>query len=233
MALYAMADNNVDIPAERDAAMYNVMLGKQDFIIADIGNEFECSYSASAFLITLSTGEAVMCGRHVTEVTESNANTTLQLSANDSGYIVLRFDLTKPAGQEAYLVTTNTLYSQDLNNGGTLRDLPLYQYVTNATGVSSMIDVRTIKSAVSGSKTVDVTLLASGWSSDVYTLNDSNIVTTGNITVGYPVSITDTQFSELQDAVIRCTAISTGTMTFKATGGAPSVDIPIQLIIWG
>ena len=142
--LYGMANNNVIIPAERDGALYNFLLGNQDYVFEGIGDEFEITPSASSFLITLGTGEGVVCGRHVTEETVNSANSMIQLSANSSGYVTICVDLSRPAGTEAYLRATPTLQQDDLNNSGTVRDLPLYQYTTNGSGVSSFIDVRNI-----------------------------------------------------------------------------------------
>lgn len=140
--LYGMANNNVVIPAERDGALYNFLVGGQDYVFANIGDAFEITPSASSFLITLGTGEGVVSGRHVTEETVNNANSMIQLEANSSGYVVIRVDLTRPAGTEAFLYATPVLSAQDLNNNGTVHDLPLYQYATNGSGVSSFTDIR-------------------------------------------------------------------------------------------
>jgi len=142
--LYGMANNNVIIPAERDGALYNFLLGNQDYVFEGIGNEFAITPSASSFLITLGTGEGVVCGRHVTEETVNGANSMIQLTANSSGYVTICVDLSRPAGTEAYLRATPTLQQDDLNNSGTVRDLPLYQYTTNGSGVSSFVDIRNL-----------------------------------------------------------------------------------------
>lgn len=142
--LYGMANNNIVIPAQRDGALYNFLFGDQDYVFEGIGDEFEITPSSSSFLITLGTGEGVVCGRHVTEETVNNANSMIQLEANSSGYVVIRVDLSRPQGTEAYLYATPTLSKQDLNNGGTVRDLLLYQYTTNSSGVSSFVDKRQI-----------------------------------------------------------------------------------------
>ena len=144
--LYGMANNNVVIPAQRDGALYNFLLGNQDYVFEGIGDEFEITPSASSYLITLGEGEGVVCGRHVTEATVNNANSMIQLEANSSGYVVIRVDLTRPVGTEAYLYATPTLQADDLNNGGTVRDLPLYSYVTNGSGVSTFTDIRPLSS---------------------------------------------------------------------------------------
>ena len=142
--LYGMANNNVIIPAERDGALYNFLMGGQDYVFKGIGNEFAITPSASSFLVTLGTGEGVVCGRHVTEETSEGTNSMLQLEANSTGYVVIRIDLSRPAGAEAFLHATPTLSQDDLNNNGTVHDLPLYRYTTNGSGVSAFNDVRNL-----------------------------------------------------------------------------------------
>lgn len=144
MALYAMANNDVVIPAERDGALYNFFTGNQDYVIEGIGNEFAITPSASSYLITLGDGEGIVGGRHVTEKLTDGANSMIQLEANSNGYVVIRVNLDNPVGTEARLYATNALVKEDLNSGGTIRDLPLYQYTTDGNGVSSFVDVRNL-----------------------------------------------------------------------------------------
>lgn len=236
MALYGMADNNVEIPAKRDGAIYNTFAGNQDYVIAGIGNEFAIESSTTSFVLTLGTGEGIICGRHVTEVTENGSNSMIQLTANSSGYVVIRMDLTRPAGTEAYLTTVQVLERDNLNADGTVCDLPLYGYVTGDSGVTSFIDIRDISS--SGGILVNVTLLATGWgangSADEYELRDNHISPDADITLTYPTTLSDAQFEEYQDAVIRpYGSVTSGLMVLKAVGGAPTIDLPMILLIKG
>lgn len=144
--LYAMADNGINIPADRDGALYNFFTGNQDYIFQGIGDEFAITTSATSFIVRLTEGEGVICGRHVTEKTENGANSTIQLNANASGYVTIRIDLARPSGTECYLCDTPTLVSQNLNNTGTVRDLPLYSYATDDNGVSAWTDMRRVAS---------------------------------------------------------------------------------------
>lgn len=238
MALYGMADNNVEIPAKRDGAMYNTFAGNTDFVIAGVGNEFEITSSATSFVLTLGTGEGIVCGRHVTEVTENGSNSMIQLEPNSSGYVVIRMDLSRPAGTEAYFTTVQVLQREDLNSDGTICDLPLYGYVTGENGVTSFIDIRdVVESAGGGSKNLAITLLANGWSGTTYTINNINIVTKKNVTITYPV-LPDTeeanaQFEALRSAEIRPTSFSDGRIVLTAFGDVPSINLNIILIIWG
>lgn len=137
MSLYAMADNNVEIPVVRDAALYNALSGNQDFVIGGVGNELSCS--ANSLTVTLQSGEGVIQGRHVTCI----GTETVQVSGNASGTIVLRYDLTKSAGNEAYLTAVNLVVQDDLSNGGTIRDLPLYRYSSTSSSVT-LTDARNL-----------------------------------------------------------------------------------------
>lgn len=151
--LYAMADNGVNIPAARDGALYSFLTGGQDYIFKGIGDEFEITVSSSSYIVTLTEGEGICGGRHIREVTENSANSTIQLSANASGYVTIRIDLSRPSGTECYLCDALTLVSQDLNDTGTVRDLPLYKYTTDGSGISSWVDLRHVSS---GSNVVNV-----------------------------------------------------------------------------
>lgn len=232
MALIGMADNNIEIPAKRDGAMYNSFAGNKDYIIAGIGDEFEIESSSTSFVLTLGTGEAVICGRHVVETLENDSATMIQLDANSSGYVVVRFDLTRPSGSEVYLTTVQVLLRQDLNGNGTICDLPLYEYVTGDSGVTSFIDMRNVSQSSTSGQTLQVTLAAANWQSDIYTITNSLIKTSGNITLTYPLTITEEEYDELTSAAIRPYALTDGTLTLKANGGAPSIDIPIEIVMW-
>lgn len=140
MALVVMADNNIDIPASSDGAMYNVFAGDKDFVIDGIGDELEATYTG--LNATVKPGECVICGRHVV----NDSETTLTLPANSTGHLCIRIDLSQPAGTEAILYATPTLSAENLNNGGIFHDLPLYSFVTSGSAVTSFVDERTIYS---------------------------------------------------------------------------------------
>ena len=232
MALIGMADNNIEIPARRDGAMYNAFAGNTDFVISGIGDEFAIESSTSSFILTLSSGEAVICGRHVVEDGDSVNPTLLQLEANTSGYVAIRFDLTRPAGTECYLASVQELQRQNLNAGGTICDLPLYAYVTGDNGVTSFVDMRSPTQSVKSGKTIDVTLIANNWSSELYTITSPDITTAGNLSLGVPFTITDEQYRALARASIRISSLTEGTLVLKALNSAPTINVPIQIVVW-
>ena len=98
MALKAMADNNIPIPVRSDAVLYDALAGKVDFVFKNIDEEFAITYSESSLKVKLGTGGCLICGRHV--FNDSTDEISLVLSPNDSGYLVIRYDLTQSAGHE-------------------------------------------------------------------------------------------------------------------------------------
>ena len=146
MAIKVMADNNEVINVAQDAALYNVFAGNSDFIIDGIGNEMIFNHNAASLNATLGSGECVICGRHVTITgTES-----ITLSASSSGYIVLRYDTTQSGSNIVRLRAVSSVRSDNKNNTGTIHDLVIGQYATNASGVSSYTDMRVVLDSVSG-----------------------------------------------------------------------------------
>ena len=83
---------------------------------------------------------------------------------------------------------------------------------------------------------VPVTLLASGWDTDddTYEITDAAIDPAKEIILTYDPAMLDDPYEALQDAGIRpYGAITSGSMTVKAVGGAPDVNLDIILLIRG
>ena len=81
---------------------------------------------------------------------------------------------------------------------------------------------------------IQITLAASSWSSDLYTLTNSHISADAEITLTYPPTLTDAQYEAYQGAGIRpYGAVSAGSMVLKAVNGAPSIDLPLIMIVKG
>lgn len=153
---------DVIISALRDRAMFNTFAGNQSYVIKDIGQELEVLYSAQSFIVQLGTGEAVICGGSMLSEGEEN---TLTLGQNESGYIVIRIDLSQTGTNICQFYNTPTLVQGNINNGSDyIYDLPLYQYVTNSSGVQNMNDIRSIKetSMSFGDLTTTITGLGAG-----------------------------------------------------------------------
>ena len=93
-------------------------------------------------------------------------------------------------------------------------------------GVDSKIDA--LKSV-----TKSFTLSASSWSSGSYTISDSLITATSNQEILPATSITADQMKALQKANIIDSGQSAGSLTLKALGTVPTIDIPIRVIFRG
>ena len=139
MALKLTTDGTTDISAAADGALYNFKTNG-DYVFRGIGSEFAATYSNTARLVTIGNGEGVCGGRHITEKKIGDSNSQITLPTNSTGYLTIRME--PGADPDCYLWAGSELRHDDLNNGGTIRDLPLFAYVTSGTGITSFIDIR-------------------------------------------------------------------------------------------
>ena len=132
-----MADNGTLISSLQDALLYGSVV-QTDYIISGYGDEL--AMSTTGLTITFGDGQAIIQGRTI-NVTGSE---TLEVEANTSGYIVLRYDLTQATGYEGRFAYVPSFVAQDLNNGGSIRDLILATYTSDASEVTINDDIRPI-----------------------------------------------------------------------------------------
>lgn len=230
-----MADNNQNITASQDGAIYDVFGGRQNFIIADIGDEFELTSNTTSLVVSVGSGEAIISGRHIS-ATQDNSIT---LSASATLYLCLRIDLTQPQGSEGKLVALSSeeaIESQNLNSAGTICDILLYQIQTSVNGVSSTADKRTIIKSPLISTTKTITIQPSEWSNKQYTLNDPLITATSNQEWCLPVyngSSDDAMFDAIDAARIRSGGQSAGKAIIKCQGDVPTIAIKLDVIFRG
>lgn len=230
MSLKIMADNNVDISASQDGALYNVAVNNQDFIIKGIGNEM--SLSNNGLVVTVESGEAVLHGRHITAETSNS----ITLPPNTTGFLCLRIDLSQTVGNEALLYATPTVTNEEINWNGTIYDFKLASFSTNNTAVTVLTDLRKVQNTSSSkAEMTPIVLLASNWSGGKYTISDSRISATSTQEVIPALSdnITDPSLEALQVANIQDGGQTNGMMFLVARGDVPTVDIPIRVIFKG
>lgn len=141
MALKVMNDGLTNISAAADGALYYFKTNG-DFVLKGIGTEFAAIYSPTSRTVTIQSGEGVCGGRHVTEKKIGNENSSITLPASSSGYLSIRIDTAEDP--DTFLRAGSTLTHGDLNNGDTVRDLPLYAYVTSANGITTFVDIRPV-----------------------------------------------------------------------------------------
>lgn len=165
---------DVNISAIRDRAMFNTFAGDVSYVIEDIGDELEVTYAANSFVVTLGTGEAVICGGSMVSEGVSSA---LTLGDNESGYIVIEIDLSQTGANICQFKNVALLVQNNINDGSSMvYDFPLYSYTTDGNGVSSMTDMRVISKlspVVSSLKVLEITVPS--FSSLPTTVNDSAI----------------------------------------------------------
>lgn len=77
------------------------------------------------------------------------------------------------------------------------------------------------------------TLTASGWVDGVQTVTITGLAADADGTVGYADGLTDEQLSAMLGACIVKTAQAENSVTFRAMGTVPTVDIPIVAVVVG
>ena len=83
------------------------------------------------------------------------------------------------------------------------------------------------------STTVSTTLYAATWNNGAYTITNDLITSTSNQEIIPAVGITKDQYKAMSAAMIVDNGQTTGSMTLKALGTVPTVNIPIRIIYRG
>lgn len=83
------------------------------------------------------------------------------------------------------------------------------------------------------STTVSTTLYAETWNNGSYTITNDLITSTSNQEVIPAVGITADQYNALSAAMIVDGGQSAGSLTLKALGTVPTIDVPIRVIFRG
>ena len=105
------------------------------------------------------------------------------------------------------------------------------QLSTDAAG-NLQTQINTLKNTIS-TTTKSITLSASGWSSGTYTISDGLITATSNQEIIPSPSISADQYKALVKASLVATGQSAGSITIKAFGATPKIDIPVTVIFRG
>ena len=105
------------------------------------------------------------------------------------------------------------------------------QLSTDAAG-NLQVQINALKNTIS-TTTKSITLSASGWSSGTYTISDNLITNTSNQEIIPSPSISADQYKALVKASLVATGQSAGSITIKAFGATPKIDIPVTVIFRG
>ena len=104
---------------------------------------------------------------------------------------------------------------------------------TNTGGIAANKAAIASNTAKLSTTAKNITLSASSWSGGTYTISDSLITATSNQEIIPSPSISADQYKALVKASIVATGQSVGSITIKAFGTVPSIDIPITVIFRG
>lgn len=105
------------------------------------------------------------------------------------------------------------------------------QLSTDAAG-NLQTQINALKNTIS-TTTKSITLSASSWSSGTYTISDNLITNTSNQEIIPSPSISADQYKALVKASLVATGQRTGSITIKAFGATPTIDIPVTVIFRG
>lgn len=212
---------NIDIPAKTSD-----LTNDSGFITSsDIPKEvFIATYDTTTFAeiqAAYNAGKICICKQddkfaHLTKITSTLACFTCVLSSSTAG---------------VWCVNAGDLWMEQSEGYS-----PKTHASTHASGGSDPITPASIGAAAK-SNFVNATLSANNWSGDsapyTYTLSISDVTTTSNQELLPALNITEEQLTALQAANIQDGGQLTDSITLKAFGDKPTIDIPIRVILRG
>lgn len=174
----------------------------------------------------------IIQGREFTNSAET-IDVALPDSGTSTGYIYIQYDLAaNPIGTIGSALAPFTPTYDDLNSTGTLAQMVIATYQASSVAVTSLTPTYNIAKTHGLGDEVSITLAAASWASDLYTITAPEIKPDIEIVLTYPPTLTDAEYEAYEDADIRpYGAVLTGSMQLKAVGGAPSIDLPMVMIV--
>ena len=109
-----------------------------------------------------------------------------------------------------------------------------YSYFATNTGeffVDATVGSENKRIKVAASKSVDATLLASGWVDGEQTITIAGLKADQNGTVALSQNCTLAEYEEARSASILVTGQAEGSLTFTVNGDTPTMNIPITIIL--
>ena len=131
------------VTSKMDGAVYDIACGG-DCVCGGVGDEFTLNYNASSLDVTFNSGSQAIIGGGFFKVTEIESVT---LPESSTIYLCARIDNSKASGSTGSIVslTQSQMKSENLNGGGTVRDMLLYIVETSASGVTQVTNKKVIK----------------------------------------------------------------------------------------
>ena len=214
-----------NISPSDDASLFEQMFSDGLFEEATISSLGSNQVSISALY-------GILCGREFTNSAQT-INVALPTGSDTTGYIYVQYDLAAdPIGTIESALAPFTPTVEDINSTGSIAQYVLATYTASAVAVTSITPVYDIAHVHGSRYEADITLTASAWSSALYTITDSHIDPDKLNILTYDSSLTDAQYEAYVSAQIRPYGTETaGQMTLKAVGGAPTINLPLVLIV--
>lgn len=174
----------------------------------------------------------ILQGREFTN-SATTINVELPTGADTTGYIYIQYDLNAdPIGTIESALAPFTPTVEDINTTGSVVQYVIATYTASAVAVTDITPVWEHASVHGNRYEANITISSASWSSGLYTVLDSHIDPDKMNILSYNPSISDAIYEAYIDAQIRpYGTVTAGQMTLKAVGGAPSVDLPMLLIV--
>ena len=196
-----------------------------------------CAMSSVGSTFVMAAGSLIAGGRNIRVPTSQSFAVTGAVS----GYarLLLTVDLTQTATESLfqqasadieYSTTLDgfpSLQQTEINASGTMYQLVLAVMSLSSAGISSIL--RQLGPAHAHGYAFQLTLPATGWVDDVITVDVTGMTADVNLQVAYAETAANRE--AWLDADIWCSGQGAGTLTFTASGGAPSVDVVANVIL--
>ena len=174
----------------------------------------------------------ILQGREFTNAAET-LNVVLPGSGTATGYIYVQYDLAAdPIGTLESALAPFTPVLGEINSTDTVAQMVIATYTASAVAVTDIQAAYDIVAPHGGRYEATVVLAAASWSSNLITVTDAHIDPNKMNILSYPATLSDSEYEAYMGAIIRpYGAITAGSMQLKAVGGAPSIDLPMVLIV--
>ena len=221
-------------------------------VLKGIGDQFNAS--AAGLQVTIGTGEGWLLGAHGKTI--GSFVVTLDPVASGMAKICsIVMDLDVPNQQLGFSVLAGTQAASpsapQITQTETRYQQLLWQARVHDDGTITLTDCRTLiirpgdgttpESLGAAKKSVLATavLNRNNWSNNAYTLNGSAVAALSAVTAQTTwellpdLSATDAQIEALQSANLLDGGQAVGSITIRAKNGAPTIDVPVRIIIRG
>lgn len=140
MAIQTLYDTGVGntILSQFDGGTYSVAV-QDDVVIQGIGDDFTLNYQLDSLNVSFNAGSEAVIGGGFFKV---KTLTAITLVPNATIYLCATIDLSQPETGSFTQRTSTNMLKENLNGGGTTRDMLLYIITTSASGVVSVQDRR-------------------------------------------------------------------------------------------